>query len=63
MWTGVSVVADSIRTDDAIARAHAVDGRLPLLWDNVPVNDGAMQAYLHIGPYVGREAGLRDTVS
>jgi hypothetical protein len=63
MWTGISVVADSIRGDDAVARAHAAGGRLPLLWDNVPVNDGAMRSYLHLGPYVGREVGLRDTVS
>jgi hypothetical protein len=63
MWTGVSVVADSIRHDDAIARTLASGGRPPLLWDNVPVNDGAMRAYLHLGPYVGREPGLRDTLS
>jgi beta-N-acetylglucosaminidase len=63
MWTGVSVVADSIRTDDAVARTEATGGRLPLLWDNVPVNDGAMRAYLHLGPYVGRQPGLRDTLS
>jgi hypothetical protein len=63
MWTGVSVVADSIRDDDATARTNAVGGRRPLLWDNVPVNDGAMRAYLHLGPYVGREAELRNTLS
>ena len=63
MWTGVSVVADSIPAEHAAARAQSAGGRLPLLWDNVPVNDGFMGGYLHLGPYVGREAGLRDTVS
>ena len=63
MWTGVSVVADSIPADHAAARAQSAGGRLPLLWDNVPVNDGFMGGFLHLGPYVGREAGLRETVS
>lgn len=63
MWTGVSVVADSIPTEHAIARASSAGGRLPLLWDNVPVNDGFMGGYLHLGPYAGRPAALRDTVS
>ena len=41
-WTGASVVNDEITADDARARARALGGRPPLLWDNVPVNDAVM---------------------
>ena len=63
MWTGVSVVADAITADQALARRSAAGGRAPLLWDNVPVNDALMSAYLHIGPYVGRDSAMRSVVS
>ena len=63
MWTGVSVVADEIHAEHAAARAASTGGRLPLLWDNTPVNDALMTAYLHLGPYAGREAALRESVA
>lgn len=63
MWTGPSVVADSITAADARARRDATDGRPPLLWDNTPVNDAMMTDRLHVGPLEGRDPGLLDELS
>lgn len=57
-WTGRAVVNDVITVADAEARAAALRGRRPLLWDNYPVNDGLMVDRLFLGPLLGREAGL-----
>lgn len=57
-WTGMAVVNDAITADDARARAAALGGRLPLLWDNFPVNDGMMADRLHLGPLWGRDPEL-----
>jgi hyaluronoglucosaminidase len=57
-WTGAAVVNDTITIAEAEARAAAVGGRPPLVWDNYPVNDGVMGDRLFLGPLVGREAGL-----
>lgn len=57
-WTGDAVVNDSITAAQARRRAEALRGRAPLLWDNVPVNDGLMGDRLHLGPLWGRDAGL-----
>jgi hyaluronoglucosaminidase len=57
-WTGRAVVNDRITVADAQARAAALGGRRPLLWDNYPVNDGVMGDRLFVGPLRGREAGL-----
>jgi hypothetical protein len=62
-WTGRSVVNDSITVAQASARAQAVGGRAPLLWDNYPVNDAVMSDQLFLGPLWGREAGLADVCS
>ncbi|TXS89053.1 hyaluronidase [Parahaliea maris] len=57
-WTGERVCADTI------ARAEVEDlqeaFRRPLtLWDNYPVNDGALRSrHLYLEPLPGREAGL-----
>jgi hyaluronoglucosaminidase len=59
-WTGRAVVNDAIGVADAEQRAAALGGRPPLLWDNVPVNDGPMGDRLFLGPLQGREAGLVD---
>jgi hyaluronoglucosaminidase len=59
-WTGPTVVADEITVAQARARADAVGGRAPLLWDNYPVNDGTMGDRLFMGPLRGREPGLED---
>lgn len=63
MWTGNMVVNDSIDLDEAIARRHATDGRLPLVWDNAPVNDALMSAHLNLGPFTGRDPHLREACS
>lgn len=63
MWTGNTVVTDSISVDDARSRQNVTAGRLPLLWDNTPVNDAGMRGHLHIGPYSGRERGLLEECS
>lgn len=62
-WTGPAVVNDEITVADAEARARSLGGRAPLLWDNVPVNDGIMGDRLHLGPLRGREPGLVDACS
>ncbi|MFM7617722.1 MAG: beta-N-acetylglucosaminidase domain-containing protein [Actinomycetes bacterium] len=63
MWTGPTVCSPTITGADAAARAACVGGRAPLLWDNVPVNDGSMASSLHLGPYRGRGADLAPAVS
>lgn len=57
-WTGPTVVCDEISVADADARADALGGRRPLLWDNYPVNDLAMADRLFLGPIRGRDRGL-----
>lgn len=58
MWTGPTVCSPTILGADARRWAAAVGGRPPVLWDNVPVNDGSMASSLHLGPYRGRDADL-----
>ena len=57
-WTGPAVVNDSITADEARARADALGGRAPLIWDNYPVNDATMADRLHLGPLWGRDHDL-----
>jgi hyaluronoglucosaminidase len=57
-WTGRTVVSPTIRAEEA-ARRSATLRRPLLLWDNVPVSDGPMRSMLHLGPYAGRDSGLR----
>ena len=57
-WTGRLVVNDEITAEDARARAAAVGGRRPLLWDNYPVNDAVMEDCLFMGPLRGRSTDL-----
>jgi hypothetical protein len=59
-WTGDAVVNEAITIRQAERRAEALGGRLPLVWDNVPVNDGLMGERLHLGPLWGRDEGLLD---
>jgi hyaluronoglucosaminidase len=63
MWTGPTVCSPVIRAADARAWAAALGGRRPLLWDNYPVNDGAMERSLHLGPYRGRAPELTDELA
>ena len=57
-WTGRRVVCDEITVAEAQARADALGGRPPFVWDNYPVNDGLMADQLFLGPLRGREPGL-----
>lgn len=57
-WTGDAVVNDAITAVQARRRAEALGGRAPLVWDNVPVNDGLMAERLHLGPLWGRDDDL-----
>ena len=57
-WTGDAVVNDAITTAQARRRGQATGDREPLLWDNVPVNDGLMADRLHLGPLWGRDDDL-----
>lgn len=57
-WTGDAVVNDRVTAAQATARAAALGGRPPLLWDNHPVNDGLMADRLHLGPLWGRDPAL-----
>jgi hypothetical protein len=59
-WTGMLVVNDTITVADAEARAAALGGRRPSLWDNFPVNDAVMADQLFVGPLRGRDSGLLD---
>ncbi len=61
-WTGRSVVNETLTVADAAARAAALGGRLPLVWDNYPVND-FWRDQLFLGPLRGREPGLVDRCS
>lgn len=56
-WTGRQICSPELEVHDAEVFARTT-GRPPLYWDNFPVNDVAMTGELHIGPYVGRDAGL-----
>lgn len=57
-WTGAAVVADEVAASEARARASCLGGRLPLLWDNYPVNDVLMADRLFLGPVRGRDHEL-----
>ncbi len=62
-WTGRRVVCDRITVAEARARADALGGRAPFVWDNYPVNDGLMADRLFLGPLRGREPGLVEVCS
>jgi hyaluronoglucosaminidase len=62
-WTGISVVPRHITTEQARARADALGGRPPLLWDNAAANDAVMIDRLPIGPLRGRDPGLREELA
>ncbi|GAA0606530.1 hypothetical protein HPO96_01665 [Kribbella sandramycini] len=56
-WTGREVISPTITTADAAEASAAFGGRKLLIFDNYPVNDYAPNAQ-HLGPLVGRDAGL-----
>jgi hypothetical protein len=58
-WTGNRVCAEAITRDD-LDRAAGVLGRPVLLWDNYPVNDGAVRSnHLYLAP-LSQRAGVLD---
>lgn len=63
MWTGTTVVTDTITVGAATSRATATHNRAPLVWDNTPVNDARMRGHMHLGPYTGRDPQLLDVCS
>ncbi|QSO51570.1 beta-N-acetylglucosaminidase domain-containing protein [Alicyclobacillus curvatus] len=60
-YTGPHICSQEIRYEHVAGFAQAAQ-RPPLLWDNYPVNDLAMQPELHIGPIIGRDAKLAGAV-
>ena len=58
-YTGPDVCSRTITGADARAFGEEV-GRPPLIWDNYPVNDLAMQGELHLGPIRGRGPDLHE---
>lgn len=59
LWTGPDICSQTIPVDDAEAVAEKLPQPL-VYWDNYPVNDCAMYKQLHIGPFQGRDPGLKD---
>jgi hyaluronoglucosaminidase len=57
MWTGPAICSEKISSEHMLAVATVLQ-REPIIWDNYPVNDAAMIAELHIGPYRGRDGNL-----
>jgi hyaluronoglucosaminidase len=57
-WTGRFVVNDAIEVGDVARWSEVMDGRAPLLWDNVPVNDVVMADRLFLGPLRGRNPAV-----
>ena len=58
MWTGPTVCSPTITTADATTWRSAFPQHDLIVWDNYPVNDGAMASRLHLGPYAGRSNDL-----
>jgi len=56
-WTGRFVCSPFLTEGDALTFVQAT-GRKPLIWDNYPVNDLAMNNELHIGPLQHRDPRL-----
>jgi hyaluronoglucosaminidase len=57
MWTGPAICSRHL-TQAHMQQVADVLRRPALIWDNYPVNDAAMIAQLHIGPYRNRDADL-----
>jgi len=59
-WTGNRVCSDAISVDDILPINYAL-GRRVMLWDNYPVNDGAVRSnFLYCESLTGRDPALRD---
>lgn len=61
-WTGNTVCAERIEAAD-LHEVAAVFSRPPVLWDNYPVNDGAIRSrYLYTEPLPGRNGDVASSV-
>jgi hypothetical protein len=62
LWTGPQVCSTTVAPEDLesyLAAAGIAPGQRPIvLWDNYPVNDGALAGRLHLAPLDGRAAAL-----
>lgn len=56
-YTGPQTCSPTISSADTLAFAAALR-RMPIIWDNYPVNDLAMRGELHLGPVRGRDPWL-----
>jgi hyaluronoglucosaminidase len=56
-YTGPQVCSTEITVEHTTTFGRAA-GRLPIIWDNYPVNDSGMRSELHLGPVKGRSADL-----
>lgn len=62
-WTGDAVCSETITTASIEMITDSL-GRPPLLWDNYPVNDGAVRSrFLYCHPLSGRDPQLRGALS
>jgi hyaluronoglucosaminidase len=62
-WTGNKVCSDALTRQD-VAAITAELGRPVMLWDNYPVNDGAVRSRrLYCEPLSQREAGLEEQLT
>ena len=63
MWTGEEVCSREYSVAHLERVADRI-GRRPFLWDNYPVNDGAiMSRHLHLRAFTGRPAAIGDAIS
>jgi hyaluronoglucosaminidase len=63
MWTGEEVCSREITPGHLRSVAERI-GRKPFLWDNYPVNDGAlMSQHLHLRGFTGRPASIGPLIS
>jgi hyaluronoglucosaminidase len=60
-YTGPEICSPAITAKDARQFTDAAF-HTPLIWDNYPVNDLAMQSDLHLGPVTGRSQDLQKSV-
>ena len=62
-WTGNKVCSECVEAAD-IDAINKLLGRKVALWDNYPVNDGAIRSrFLYCEPLSGRDSALRDRLS
>lgn len=63
LWTGNEVCSPSINQADIEAAVEAL-GRVPILWDNYPVNDGEKACqYLHLRAFSNRDALMQNQLA